>query len=182
MQQFGQSENDFSPLQMARYISILANGGNRIDLSIIKSVIKADGTEVPKAEIEEFVNKKLGITQSNNEIEGINQDNLNIVLEGMRSVAMDAGGTAYNVFRDFEIEVGGKTGSAETATTDVTAWFVGFAPFDDPEIAVVVMVENGGHGNYTGEVVRDIIAEYFGMNSIVVDEEPEAIPYVEMMR
>ena len=41
---------------------------------------------------------------------------------------------------------------------------MGFAPFDDPEIAVVVIVENGGHGSYTAEVVREIIAEYFGMN------------------
>ena len=178
----GQSDNDFSPLQMARYISILANGGNRIDLSIIKSIINSDGTEIPKSEIEEFVNKKLGINQSNPEIEGINPDNLNTVLEGMRSVAMDPGGTASNVFRDFEIEVGGKTGSAQTAGTDVTAWFVGFAPFDDPEIAVVAMVENGGHGNYTGEVVRDVISEYFGMNSISVEEEPNAIPYTQSLR
>ena len=41
---------------------------------------------------------------------------------------------------------------------------MGFAPFDDPEIAVVVIVENGGHGSYTAEVVREIIEEYFGMN------------------
>lgn len=178
----GQSDNDFSPLQMARYISILANGGNRIDLTIVKSILRADGTEVSKTEIEEFVDNKLGVTQTNAEDLQINPDNLKEVLEGMRSVAMEAGGTAYNIFRNFNIEVGGKTGSAETATSDVTAWFTGFAPFDDPEIAVVVMVENGGHGNYTAEVVRDIIAEYFGMNSNTVEEEASAIPYTEEIR
>ncbi len=178
----GQSDNDFSPLQMARYISILANGGNRIDLTIVKSILRADGTEVSKTEIEEFVDNKLGVTQTNAEDLQINQDNLKEVLEGMRSVAMEAGGTAYNIFKNFNIEVGGKTGSAETATSDVTAWFTGFAPFDDPEIAVVVMVENGGHGNYTAEVVRDIIAEYFGMNSNTVEEEASAIPYTEEIR
>lgn len=178
----GQMDNDFSPLQMARYISILANGGKKINLSVVKSIIKSDGTEISKSEIDKFINNKLGIEKQNSENLQINKDNLNIVLEGMRSVAMDAGGTAYNIFKNFEIEVGGKTGSAETATTDVTAWFTGFAPFDDPEIAVVVMVENGGHGNYTAEVVRDIIAEYFGMNSNTVEEEQNAIAYTETMR
>ncbi len=48
----------------------------------------------------------------------------------------------------------------------------GFAPFENPEIAIVVMVENGGHGNYTAEVVvRDIMAEYFGMNTQNVEED-----------
>ncbi len=178
----GQSDNDFSPLQMARYISILANGGNRINLSIVKSAIRADGSEVPKSEITDFVNKKLGLNQTNNDIPQISKENLDTVLEGMRSVAMDPGGTAYNIFRDFNIPVGGKTGSAETSGTDVTAWFTGFAPFDDPEIAVVVMVENGGHGNYTAEVVRDIIAEYFGMNSNTVEEEAQATAYTESIR
>ena len=67
------------------------------------------------------------------------------------------------MFKYFDIPVGGKTGSAE-AGQNVNAWFAGFAPFDNPEIAVVVMVENGGHGFYTAEVAREIIAEYFGMN------------------
>lgn len=178
----GQSENDFSPLQMARYISILANGGNRIDLSIVKSVRNSEGTELPRAEIEQFVNKKLGLNQGNVEDLQIKRENIDVVLEGMRSVAMERGGTAYSIFRDFNIEVGGKTGSAQTATTDVTAWFTGFAPFDDPEIAVVVMVENGGHGNFTAEVVRDIMAEYFGMNANTVEEEAPAISYTESIR
>ena len=59
------------------------------------------------------------------------------------------------------------------------AWFVGFAPFDDPEIAVVVMVENGGHGYYTAEVVRDIIAEYFGMNVQEVKESMQVRSEIE---
>ena len=97
----------------------------------------------------------------------------------MRSVTSETGGTAYNIFKDFNIEVGGKTGSAETSTGDVNAWFVGFAPFDNPEIAIVVMVENGGHGNYTAEVVRDIMAEYFGMNIQNIQEDVSASPYTE---
>ena len=100
----------------------------------------------------------------------------------MRSVALERGGTAYAVFKDFDIEIGGKTGSAETATDDVNAWFAAFAPYDDPEIAVIVMIENGGHGSYSAQVVKDIIAEYFGMNSNGVEEDMTAIPYTESTR
>ena len=74
-----------------------------------------------------------------------------------------------------------KTGSAEAAGNKVHAWFVGFAPFENPEIAIVVMVENGGHGNYTAEVVRDIMAEYFGMNTQNVEEDMSATPYVQIL-
>ena len=178
----GQGDNDFSPLQMARYLSILVNGGNKIDISIIKSVLRADKTEVDKTEIEQFVNNKLGITSVEDDGIEISQENIDVVLEGMRSVALERGGTAYAVFKDFGIEIGGKTGSAETATDDVNAWFAAFAPYDDPEIAVIVMIENGGHGSYSAQVVKDIIAEYFGMNSNGVQEDMTAIPYTESIR
>ncbi len=87
------------------------------------------------------------------------------------------GGTAYYVFKDFEIEVGGKTGSAE-APNGVTAWFVGFAPYDNPEIAVVVMIEKGAHGSYSAHVAKDIIEEHFKLKQ-VKEENTVAIPYTE---
>ena len=178
----GQGDNEFSPLQMARYISMLANGGHKIDVSIVKTIRNSDGSEVSRQEINQFVNKKLGIVEDNSEEIQINQNYLNAVLNGMKSVTSDTGGTAYVRFRDFNISVGGKTGSAEAPNNKVHAWFVGFAPFDNPEIAIVVMVENGGHGNYTAEVVRDIMAEYFGMNTQNVEENMGAEPYIEMIQ
>ncbi len=178
----GQGYNDFTPVQMAKYISILVNGGNQIDLTLIKSVVQSNGTQVSKSTIDEFVNKKLGLNEEEtNEDIQLNQDAISVVLEGMRSVAVE-GGTAYNIFKDFDIEIGGKTGSAETHTTDVNAWFVGFAPYRDPEIAVVVLVENGRHGNYTAEVVREIISEYFGMNIETVTEDMSASSEMESFR
>lgn len=178
----GQGYNNFTPVQMAKYISMVANGGNKIDLSIVKSIMKSDGTQVPESEIQDFTNKKLGIGEDNTENLEISQDTINAVLGGMKSVTTDQGGTAYSIFADFNIIVGGKTGSAETDTGDVNAWFTGFAPFDDPEIAVVVIVENGGHGNYTAEVVREIIAEYFGMNVQSVTEDMSAEIEIEQFR
>ncbi len=100
----------------------------------------------------------------------------------MLSVTDDRGGTAYQTFQDFNIQVGGKTGSAEVGTQIVNAWFVGFAPFTKPEIAVVVMVENGGHGYYTAEVVKEIVAEYFGMNVKEVKEAMNVSSEVESFR
>ena len=177
----GQLDNEFSPLQMAKYISMLANGGHQIDVSIVKTIRKSDGTEASKQEINSFVNQKLGINEEQQENLNIKQENLDAVLAGMESVTQDSSGTAYVRFKDFNISVGGKTGSAEAPNNQVHAWFVGFAPFDNPEIAIVVMVENGGHGNYTAEVVRDIMQEYFGMNTQNVEEDMSAIPYVEIM-
>ncbi len=75
------------------------------------------------------------------------------------------------------MELGGKTGSAETVN-GVNAWFVGFAPYDDPEIAVVTLIENGEHGSYCAYIVRDILQEYFKLGNIE-EEETEAIPYTE---
>ena len=179
----GQGDNQFSPLQMAKYISMLANGGHNIDVSIIKTIRNADGSEVSKEEINNFVNQKLGITDNNTEDMNINPDYLKAILAGMESVTQDSSGTAYVRFRDFDISVGGKTGSAEAGKDAngndiVNAWFVGFAPFENPEIAIVVMVENGLHGNYTAEVVRDIMEEYFGMNTAEITEDMSATPYV----
>jgi penicillin-binding protein 2 len=177
----GQSYNNYTPVQMAKYISILANGGKKIDLSIVKSVVLSNGTQVAQSEIDEFVKNKLNLNDDDSEDIEINQEYLDAVLQGMKSVAEEEGGTAYSVFKDFEISVGGKTGSAE-AGSNVNAWFVGFAPFEDPEIAVVVMVENGGHGYYTAEVVKEIIAEYFGMNTEDVEEDMTARNETESFR
>lgn len=184
----GQGYNKFTPLQMAKYISMVANGGNKIDVSIIKNIQNPDGTEVSKEEINKFVKEKLGISNDEeDENINLNSEYINAVKEGMRSVTSGEAGTAYVRFKDFNIAVGGKTGSAEAGRDAnggdiVNAWFAAFAPYDNPEIAVVVMVENGGHGNYTAEAVRNIMAEYFGMNTQNVTEDMRAISYTESIR
>ena len=175
----GQSYNDFTPIQMARYISILTNGGRRINPTLIKSIINADGSEVSKEEIETYSNEKLGINQTEVEDLQISDKNIKAVLEGMRSVTSETGGSAYSIFRNFNIEIGGKTGTAQ-AGDKTNAWFVGFAPFDDPEIAVVIMIENGGKGLYAAYSAREIIGQYFGMNAVQINEDLNAIPTIEV--
>ena len=178
----GQSYNTFTPLQMAKYVSMIANRGKKLDVTIVKSIVRPDGSEVPRDEYEGYVNDKLGLEQDNIEEMSFKEENINAILEGMRGVTSESGGTAYSTFRDFNIEVGGKTGSAQTGIEGKTnAWFVGFAPFDDPEIAIVVFVRNGEHGSYTAEVARDIIAQYFGMNTNQITEDTNAIPTVQII-
>ena len=177
----GQHDNSFTPIEMAKYISIIANGGNNIDVTIIKGIMDVNGNTIPKEELNEFIKNRLGINKEKPIELDFNKNNLNAILEGMRGVTSESGGTAYSYFKDFNIEVGGKTGSAQTGIEGKTnAWFVGFAPFDDPEIAVVVLVENGGSGGYTAEVARDIIAEYFGMNANKVTEDMSAKPLTQI--
>lgn len=178
----GQSYNTFTPLQMAKYVAMIANRGKNLDVTIVKSIINPDGSEVSRDEYETYVNEKLGLQQENVEEMNFKEENIEAILEGMRGVTSESGGTAYSTFRNFNIEVGGKTGSAQTGVQGKTnAWFVGFAPFDDPEIAIVVFVRNGGHGSYTAEVARDIIAQYFGMNTNQVTENTTAIPTVQII-
>lgn len=177
----GQHDNSFTPIEMAKYISIIANGGNNIDVTIIKGIMDVNGNTISKEELNKFVKNRLGINKEKPIELDFNKNNLDAILEGMRGVTSESGGTAYSYFKDFNIEVGGKTGSAQTGIEGKTnAWFVGFAPFDDPEIAVVVLVENGGSGGYTAEVARDIIAEYFGMNANKVTEDMSAKPLTQI--
>lgn len=178
----GQSYNNFTPIQMAKYISMLANGGKNIDVSVIKTIIDSDGKEMSKNEIDDFVNKKLGFSSNDNSEDlNISQENLKAILEGMKGVTSESGGTAYSTFAGFNVEVAGKTGTAQVGNK-TNGWFAGFAPYDDPEIAVVVVVENVTHGGYTAEVARDIFAEYFGMNITEITESQEAIPSGQIIR
>lgn len=183
----GQGDNNFTPMQIAKYISSIANGGNVVKPTIVKSILNSDGTEVAKDEIIQYTNEKLGYSDTDDGIT-ISQESVNVAKEGMRMAASEAGGTAYNIFKGFNQEVAGKTGSAEAGKDKngndlVNAWFVCFAPYEKPEVAVVVMIENGGHGNYAAEVARDVLTQYFGMNeSTEINESMTATPFVEQIR
>ena len=103
----GQSYNSFSPLQIAKYIAMVANGGNKVNPTIIKRILNADGTESSRTEINEYTKNKLGLEDDDAEDLSFSAGNIKAVLEGMRSVTED-GGTASSVFRNFDIAVGRK--------------------------------------------------------------------------
>ena len=178
----GQLNNAFTPLQMAKYTAMIANGGKNLDVTIIKSIKNSDGTEVSRNELDTFISQTLNKNTNSGSDLTISDENLNAIKEGMKGVTSDDAGTAHTAFANFNIEVGGKTGSASTGKgSNANAWFVGFAPFDDPEIAVAVYVKNGQHGSNTAPIARDIFAQYLGMNSSSVTEDMTAMGESEAM-
>lgn len=171
----GQLNNDFTPLQMAKYTAMIANGGKNIDITVVKSIKNSNGTEASRNEIDNYIKEKLGVDPNSGSDLTISEEDLNAIKDGMKGVTSDEGGTAHSAFANFNIEVGGKTGSASTRNGNANAWFVGFAPFDNPEIAIAVYVKNGQHGNYTAPVAREIFAQYLGMNSASITEDMQAL-------
>ena len=83
----GQAENNFTPMQIARYIAMLANGGKKVDVTILKDIKKQDGE--PEENVKEYVNERLGINEINNENLDIKKENIDVVLEGMKSVTTE---------------------------------------------------------------------------------------------
>lgn len=91
----GQSYNNFTPIQMAKYISMIANGGKNVDVTIVKTVMDSNGNEKNREEINSLVNEKLNISDNTKEDLNISQTNLNAVLEGMRGVTSEG---RYSIF------------------------------------------------------------------------------------
>ncbi|HPB32855.1 MAG TPA: penicillin-binding transpeptidase domain-containing protein, partial [Candidatus Sumerlaeota bacterium] len=86
----------------------------------------------------------------------------NAILEGLIAVANEPGGTAAAAQFSKEWKVAGKTGTAERSGREDDAWFVGFAPWNDPEVVVLVMLEGAGHGGReAGPLAREMFDYYF---------------------
>ena len=176
----GQADYLFTPVQMANYISTLANGGIRNRPHLLKKISNWKGEPIDNKEVNLLLETKLGI-KINDKPEVLNLDKqyIKYIFQGMESVTGDAGGTAYGTFANFPIKIAGKTGTAQVREYNKNtgkkksdnAWFVGFAPYDDPKIAVAVIIESGGHGGYTAPVARDIFAEYFGLNKTQIQTD-----------
>lgn len=241
----GQGAHAYTPVQMARYVSAIANGGYLNELTLVKKV----------------GDKKIDKTNKRVKIELKDNENLEHIKKGMLQVTQGSKGTARKIFAEFPVLVAGKTGTAERSgkippkdeveylkkylkyfapnlsldmvekeskkiyeirkeeliklqeegkTKEVIeklkkgyfdegtimrqaikklsdnnisnekidsfkdeydnfAWFVSFAPYEEPEIAVVVLLFQGGHGGYAAPVAREIIAEYFGLNNEMND-------------
>jgi len=168
----GQSYNNYSPLQMARYISMVANGGNYVEPTVIKEIKDIEGNIIQKEEIENYTNEFLGIqTEYNPEVE-VSQETLNTIKAGMRLVT-SSGGTAYGVFKDFDYSVAGKTGSAEARTLEkgdvANSWFVGFTPYENAEVAIAVYIEDGASNSSAAKAAKKILQAYY--NTDILESE-----------
>ena len=157
----GQSTNLFTPIQLANYISTIANGGTLNKVSLIKSV-GSDISFVSLSDVAEYSKEFTGVDFNTNELE-INSSYIDAIKEGMYAVTTETGGTAADIFADSKVEVAGKTGTAQVSDGANNAIFVGFAPYDNPKIAVVAVVEHGDEGYYLAPMVKEITNEYFNI-------------------
>ena len=156
----GQSTNLFTPLQLANYISTIANGGTLNKVSLIKNVGN-DVTSILLSQIAEYMKEFTGVDFKTKSLD-ISQY-INPIKEGMYAVTTETGGTAADIFADSNVEVAGKTGTAQVSSGANNAIFVGFAPYDKPKIAVVAVVEHGDEGYYLAPMVKEITNEYFNI-------------------
>lgn len=155
----GQGQNSYTPIQMANFVSIISNGGYRHKVTAVDKIKNSDNTKT-------LYERKVEPTR----IELNNYENLEHVKLGMRKVASE--GTARRQFSNFPVSVAAKTGTAQRENINPTtgrkyddyAWFVAFAPYEEPEIAISVILFQGGSGGYAGPMTREIIAEYMGLN------------------
>lgn len=158
----GQLYNEFTPIQLARFIGAIANEGRLYKPYVIKKILNHEG-DLVKETVPEYEQIPIG------------EETINTIKEGMIAVTQSIDGTAKQAFKDFPFEVAGKTGTAETgfeSKQSSNSLFVCYAPADDPQIAIAVVVEKGVWGSYTAPVARDIMEAYFGLNnSIKIDDK-----------
>lgn len=156
----GQSYNSFTPVELVNYIATLANGGTLNRLTLIKKV--GENNEISDDELNQYIEEKTGVKINPTKIE-LKEDTLNTVLSGMERSSMETGGGTYYVFGRNNVEVAGKTGTAEVATGSANALFGGYAPIKNPDIAIVIVIEHGGSGLNAAVVARDIVKEYYNI-------------------
>ena len=162
----GQSITTVTPIAVARYLSALVNGGYVYDTHIVDKVTTATGELV--YEQQPTLVRKLDV----------NQDNLNTIMKGMRDMVNESedhySSTARRYFNAFKYknQLGGKTGTAQVSDINLedNAWFVAFAPYDDPEIAIVVYIPNGFSGSMASATVKDIAEYYLDLKYAVEDD------------
>jgi penicillin-binding protein 2 len=149
----GQSDNVFTPLQLSVYISTIINGGTRYNAHILYQV-KEFGTDNVIYEPGTTVADSIEIPDSVR----------SVIMNAMKNVTEN--GSASRLFRDYDIVVGGKTGTAQISSTKSdNAVFTAFAPFDDPQLVASCVIEQGSSGTDAGLAVKDIFDYYFGIGS-----------------
>ncbi|MGN0664665.1 MAG: penicillin-binding transpeptidase domain-containing protein [Negativibacillus sp.] len=150
----GQLDHKFTPLQLASYTATLANNGTRMKLHLIKEVKNYTLDET----IETIEPVVLNQVEADDEV-------WDAVREGMTSVSRDTTyGSSRYYLGSYPIVVPSKTGSPQATADKTNATFICYAPADDPEIAIAVVIENGASGQKAAPVALAILNEYFGLN------------------
>lgn len=149
----GQGTSGFTTVQLARYVNCIANKGKNYQLSIVDKVTDKSGNTILKVESEVTNTVELSDTI------------WNCIYSGMRGVVTD--GAVSKIFENTPITLAGKTGTAqESLSRSNHSNFIGFAPYDDPEIAFACTIRNGGSSSYAADTTNDCINYYYGYTSL----------------
>ena len=156
----GQSDNRFTPMQLAVYTAALANRGTRYKATFLNRVVSADYRSL-LLESERQVMSTLEISD----------DAYLAYTTGMRLVTQkteDWSGTAYSTFKNYPIAVAAKTGTAQSGSKTASdhGAFVCYAPADDPQIAIAIYGEKAGHGSSLTTIARDMLDIYFEVGEV----------------
>lgn len=143
----GQSYNLFTPLQLANYVATLVSGGEHYEAHLLKNVKSYDNSRI----IDVYGRGPL------NDL-NISDSTMAAVTKGMHDLTYDS---LRSAFSRCVVEAGAKTGSAQVGTDIANGTFVAYAPYDDPEIAIAIVVEKGGSGSLLANAAVDIINAWF---------------------
>jgi penicillin-binding protein 2 len=167
----GQGATEVSPLQMASVTASVANGGKVYQPRLVRKVVDKDGT---------MVKDDVPVLRADLTREGLTPEQIELVKRGMWRVVNEPGGTAGRAKSELTV-ISGKTGTAQTANPiqPTNAWFISFAPYDTPEVAVCVFVENGNSGGGAASpIAKNIIDNIMAMRKgaeIELTSLPEAV-------
>ena len=154
--------NAFTPLQLANYAATFANGGTHYKATLIDKIVSYDLSKT-------YENKKPEVVNTVT----IKDSTLNSVKEGMLSVTVD--GTGSRVFADYGIKIGGKTGTSQNNNGADHSTYIVFAPYDNPQIAISVILEHGDSGYSAGSIVKSLLDAYFFSEG---NNKADTVPYV----
>lgn len=152
---FGQGNQLYTPLQLANYVATLVSGGKHCQPHLLKAVKSYDNTQI----------LAVGDSTPTNVVE-MKDSTLQAVKEGMLGYTQP-GGQVYSYFKDCVVTAGAKTGTAQLGGgTTNNGVFVCFAPYDDPQIAVSIVIEHGNAGAALASTAVKILNAYFTADEI----------------
>ncbi len=151
--------NAFTPLQLSNYVATFANGGTHYKATLIDKIVSYDMTTVYD-ECEPQILNKVSLKEST----------ISAIKTGMLSVTVD--GTGQAALGDYPIKIGGKTGTAQVTGKADHSTFIVFAPYDNPEIAISVVLEHGASSYASGNLVRQILDSYFFSSENTANDIP----------
>jgi penicillin-binding protein 2 len=161
----GQSELLVTPLQIGTMMAAVGNGGTLYRPQVVEMI--ASDPKKPDWAFEPAVASQLPVSA----------DNLAVIQDSLHKVTSTSYGTAYQAFQGLSVSVAGKTGTAESGQRNPHAWFAGYAPAEDPEIAIAVIVEYSGEGaTYAAPLFRKVVEAYYNIQPTPTPAPTSATP------